>query len=222
MQRVFAVRIGDKYGPHYEDYINSKIPNVTWIRQESIGKLQWNKLIPMNMDIDEPVVVIDIDMFFINDYMDVINYPIQRGEFVSMPGWWQDAKGYTLQGGFQKYYPKDCKYIYDEFTSKPDYWMEYYIKNGTTIGPVNGEQYFIEDQVKKILKLKLIPETWVSRWETNISERLEFSLNLHYNASYLRLGQEFYPDLKILHFLDQGSLHADELKALEQSLLYVN
>jgi len=222
MQRVFAVRIGDKYGPHYEDYINSKIPNVTWIREESIGKLQWNKLIPMSLNIDEPVVVIDIDMFFIHDYMDIINYPIEPGEFVSMPGWWQDAKGYTMQGGFQKYYPKDCKYIYDEFISKPDYWMEYYIKNGTTIGPINGEQYFIEDQVKKRLKLKLAPKTWVTRWEHQMTERLEFSLNLYYQADWLRLGEEFYPDLRVIHFLDQGSLNKDELKALEQSLLFLD
>jgi hypothetical protein len=218
MQRVFAVRIGDKYGPHYEDYINSKIPNVTWIREESIGKLQWNKLIPMSLDIDEPVVVIDIDMLFIHDYMDVINYPIQPGEFVSMPAWWSDAEGYTLQGGFQKYYPKDCKYIYDEFVSKPDYWMEYYIKNGTTIGPVNGEQYFIEDQIRDKLKLKLIPETWVTRWEHQMTDRLYKSLNLYYQADWLRLGGEFYSDLRLVHFLDQGSLREDELKALVQSL----
>ena len=222
MQRVFAVRIGDKYGPHYEDYINSKIPNVTWIREESIGRLQWNKLIPMSSDTDEPIVIIDIDMFFIHDYMDLINYPIKPGEFLSMPAWWQDAKGYTLQGGFQKYYPKDCKYIYDEFISKPDYWMEYYIKNGTTIGPINGEQYFIEDQVKKRLKLKLTPKTWVTRWEYQMTERLEFSLNLHYQADWLRLGEEFYPDLRVVHFLDQESLNKDELKALEQSLLFLD
>ena len=32
--KVFAIRIGDKYGRDVEDYINSKIPNVTWIREE--------------------------------------------------------------------------------------------------------------------------------------------------------------------------------------------
>ena len=111
MQRVFAVRVGDKYGPHYEDYINSKIPNVTWIKKEVVGPRQWNKLYPMSLDIDEPVVVIDIDMMFINDYMDAINYPINRGEFLAAKSWWRDTlnKNYSVQGGFQKYYPKDCK-----------------------------------------------------------------------------------------------------------------
>ena len=38
----------------------------------------------MNMDIDEPVVVIDIDLKFINDYMDAINYAIERNEFLTV------------------------------------------------------------------------------------------------------------------------------------------
>ena len=82
--KIFAVRIGNKFGQDVEDYINSKLPNVTWIRDEIDGvRLQWNKMRVMNMDLDEPVVVIDIDLEFINDYMDAINYPIERGEFLS-------------------------------------------------------------------------------------------------------------------------------------------
>ncbi len=59
--KVFALRIGEKFGQDVEDYINSKIPNVTWIRDELDGvRLQWNKMRVMNMDNDEPVVVIDL------------------------------------------------------------------------------------------------------------------------------------------------------------------
>ena len=58
--KVFALRIGEKFGQDVEDYINSKIPNVTWIRDELDGvRLQWNKMRVMNMDIDEPVVVMN-------------------------------------------------------------------------------------------------------------------------------------------------------------------
>ena len=78
--KVFAVRIGDKYGQDVENYIESKISNVTWIRDELPDvKLQWNKLRVMNMDIDEPVLVIDIDMLFMNDYVKAIDYPIKKG-----------------------------------------------------------------------------------------------------------------------------------------------
>lgn len=219
--RVYAVRVGDKYGPHYEDYINSKIPNVNWIREELVGPKQWNKLWPMSLDIDEPVVVIDIDIMFINDYMDVINYPIKRGEFLSAKSWWQDTwdKNYSMQGGFQKYYPKDCKYIYDKFMSDPEYWMEYYPKQNITI-PGMGEQYFVEDSVKEKLKLKFIPTDWMTRWEHQMQHRLEIALNLGYPSDWLHLGQEFYPHVRLVHFLDQSPLDESELKALAQSETY--
>jgi hypothetical protein len=202
--RVYAVRTGDRYGPEYEDYINSKVPNVTWIREETIGKHQWNKLIPMSLDIDEPVCVIDIDVSFINDYMDLFNYPIERGQFVATQSWYKDTEveGYKLQGGFQKYYPKDCKYIYDKFVSDPEYWMEYYIKNGTTCGPVNGEQYFVEDSVKEKLDLKFVPAEWMTRWENLSYHDSEWltDANIHYPGEYLYLGGEFNPDVRLLHF----------------------
>ena len=72
--QIYAVRIGDKYGPEYEEYVESKLGKVNWIREESIGELQWNKLIPMSLDIDEPVVVVDIDIIWTGNYMDIINY----------------------------------------------------------------------------------------------------------------------------------------------------
>lgn len=221
MQRVFAVRVGDKYGPHYEDYINSKIPNVTWIREELVGPKQWNKLWPMSLDIDEPIVVIDIDIMFINDYMDVIHYPIEHGEFLSAKSWWGDTyiDGYTIQGGFQKYYPKDVRYIYDEFVSRPDYWMEYYPKKKITIEGM-GEQFFVEDMARQKLKIKYLPDIWVTRWEYQMSDRLFRNLNLNYPADWLHLGEEFSDQIRMVHYLDQEALGADELKALAQSSLF--
>jgi len=219
--KVFAVRVGDKYGPHYEDYINSKIPNVTWIREELVGPKQWNKLWPMSLDIDEPIVVIDIDIIFMNDYMDCINYPVQRGEFLSAHAWWGDcrSKPYVIQGGFQKYYPKDCRYIYDEFVSKPDYWMDYYPKNKITI-PGMGEQFFVEDMARQKLNIKLLPSTWITRWEYEQTYDLILGLNLDYPAEWLYLGEEFSPEIRMVHFQDLEALDAKDLKALEYSLTF--
>ena len=218
MQRVFAVRVGDKYGPHYEDYINSKIPNVEWIKEEVVGPRQWNKLYPMSLDIDEPVVVIDIDMMLIHNYMDVINYPIQPGEFLAAKSWWGDTRtpGYSIQGGFQKYYPKECRYIYEEFVSKPDYWMEYYPKKEVTCADM-GEQYFVEDMARQKLNIKHLPDAWITRWENQMSRRLLLDLNRHYPADWLHLGQEFHQEVRLVHFLDQESLDKEELEALANS-----
>ena len=214
--RVYAVRIGDRYDQSIEDYINSKIDNVTWIREESIGKLQWNKLIPMSLDIDDPVCVIDIDIALINDYMDMINYPIERGEFVAAQRWWGEMSDdrYKLQGGFQKYYPKDCRYIYDKFVSNPEYWMEYYIKNGTTLGPVNGEQYFVQDSVEERLKLKYLPATWTTMWIDMGEYQKDFLIkyNRAYPGDYLYVDQ-FNPEIRLVHFLCHNKPHVDSLRA---------
>ena len=64
--KIFAVRIGERYGPEYETYLQSKLPEYDfhWIRepiQDDI-LMQWNKMAVMNMNIDEPVVVMDIDI----------------------------------------------------------------------------------------------------------------------------------------------------------------
>ena len=200
--KVFAVRVRDKYGQEVEDYINSKISNVTWIRDELPGiDLQWNKLRVMNMDIDEPVLVIDIDMFFMNDYIKAIDYPIQRGEFLTARSWWKDTwnENYSLCGGFQKYYPTDCKYIYDEFMKRPSYWQQYYIVRKITVGPVNGEQYFVEDQVKKKLNLKYLPETWMSAMCDKNDKKELARLNALYPDEYMYLDK-FNEKLKIIHF----------------------
>lgn len=212
-QQVFAVRIGDKYGPEFQDYINSKIPCMNWIREpfDPRVKLQWNKLYPMSLiSIDEPVVVIDIDTVWINDYMDIINYPIERGEFLSVRCWWNESDNskYKMQGGFQKYYPKDCWPIFDTFMEDPEYWQEYYIKNGTTVGPVNGEQYFVYDQANMHLKMKYIPETWTTKWITNPNSRWISDANIAYPGLYLHDSSSFNPEIRMIHLQNQKDPNA--------------
>ena len=213
--RIFAVRIGKKFEQDVEDYINSKLPNVTWIRDSLPGvNLQWNKMRVMNMDIDEPVVVIDIDLEFINDYMDAFEYPIERGEFLSAKSWWRDTVrsdlSYSVNGGFFKYYPKDCKYIYDKFMKDVEYWQQYYIKNGTTSGPVNGEQYFVEDSANERLEVITTPDSWCTRWTSNEDviygkDMTEWQVKISQKYreltgnSYIYLDK-FHPDIKFVHF----------------------
>lgn len=205
-QRVLAVRVGDRYGQEYEDYLNSKIDNITWINEpfDPRVKLQWNKLTGMSYDIDEPIVVIDIDILLVNNYMDLINYPIEPGEFVAFSPWWQEVpdQKYKMQGGFQKYYPKDCKYIFDKFMSDPEYWQEYYIKNKTTVGPVNGEQFFVEDSVNERLQMKFIPQNWIGPFANEPDHDYLARLNILYPGEWYYLG-EFNPDVRMVHFTHQ-------------------
>lgn len=211
---IYAVRIGDKYGPEFEEYHESKLGPINWIRDEQIGPLQWNKLIPMSMDIDEPICVIDIDQIWLNDYEEIINYPIKRGEFLFAPSWWNqsDDSSYRMHGGFQKYYPKDCRYIYEKYMSNQKKWQQHYIKNGTTIGPVNGEQYFVYDSAIERLDVKYFPDEWTCKWIDMPNEEWIVQANVHYPLEYLYLD-EFNPAIKLLHYQGQNKPHIDALKA---------
>jgi hypothetical protein len=225
--KIFCVRIGNKYGPEYEQYLEEKLPNYKfhWIRQAFAPgvMLQWNKMLPMGMEIDEPIIVMDIDLLLINDYEKIFEYPVERGQFVSIPDWWNEvhiANGYSLNGGFYKYYPSDTRAIFDKFISNKRKWQQHYIENGMTSGPVNGEQYFVEDSVKEIgLELKLMPVSWIARWSTPESVsaghlwvnkdreteylKWQWFMNRKYKEltgnEYLFLD-DFYPDVKMVHF----------------------
>ena len=88
--KIIAIRIGDRYGPEYEKYLEEKLPQheFIWIRKpirEDV-LLQWNKMYGMSLDIEEPIVVMDIDVLLINNYDDLFNYPIKKGQFISIPG----------------------------------------------------------------------------------------------------------------------------------------
>ena len=48
--------------------------------------LQWNKMYAMSLDIDEPIVVMDIDVLLTNNYKELFEYPVKKGQFVSMVG----------------------------------------------------------------------------------------------------------------------------------------
>ena len=206
--RVYCVRIGDKYGQQYEDYMNEKLADyeVIWIKEpiKPNVPLQWNKMVAMNDDSDEPVVVLDIDKIFINDYKEALDYSIKPGEFLAAPYWWGNGR-IPMSGGFYKFYPKDCKYIYNNYINNIDYYTNYYIKNGYTIGPVNGEFLYVHYMLQRELKLITLPDAWVTRWtseEFDLSGEHRSDLKHRYRTAtgnYL-YKDEFNPMIKIVHF----------------------
>ena len=206
--KIYCVRIGDKYGQQYEDYMNEKLADyeVIWIKEpiKPNVPLQWNKMVAMNDDSDEPVVVLDIDKIFINDYKEALDYSIKPGEFLAAPYWWGNGR-IPMSGGFYKFYPKDCKYIYNNYINNIDYYTNYYIKNGYTIGPVNGEFLYVHYMLQRELKLITLPDAWVTRWtseEFDLSGEHRSDLKHRYRTAtgnYL-YKDEFNPMIKIVHF----------------------
>ena len=219
---IVAVRIGEKYGSEYETYLENKLSehNFIWIREpyDERVTLQWNKMWGMQLDQDEPLCVMDIDVLLMGDYEKIFDYPIKQGQFLAMPGWWRDTvkEGYSINGGFFKYYPKDCKYIYDKFMSDIHGCQRHYIDNGTTRGPVNGEQYFVEDSVKERLELITLPPEWFTRWvvdsDINYGKSMtkwQVQITRKYQKitgnDYIFLGGEFHPDIKFVHFTHRNN-----------------
>lgn len=211
MAKVYAVRVGDKFGPEFEEYFKSKLPDITFINDSPNPFIkQWNKIRLFNLDVDEPICVIDVDIELINDYVEMFEFPIERGEFVHIDTWWNDSRKfphYRFNGGFYKFYPKDTKYIYDKWMSDPEYWMQHYISNGTTIGPVNGEQYFVEDSVRERLNPKPLPKEWCTLWgDWDVSD--QFFWNECYPGDFLNIGGEFNEDIKLIHWSGQKDCSA--------------
>lgn len=214
--KIVAVRIGNRYGPEYETYLESKLSDyeIVWVREQFADNvlLQWNKIFAMTLDTDEPVCVMDIDVLLINDYKKIFEYPVERGQFLAAPGWWRDVpenekQRFTINGGFYKYYPSDCQYIYDKFMSDRAYWQRKYIEEGYTSGPVNGEQHFMEDSVRERLQLVRLPNAWFCRMEARNEVYTRHSLttlnrmyNRHTGNDYMFLGGQFHPDIKFVHF----------------------
>ena len=90
-------------------------------------------------------------------------------------------------------------------------WQNYYIENGTTQGPVNGEQHFVEDSVNEELELVTLPNAWFTRWV--VDEDINYGKSMSkWNIQmvnkyreltgndYIYLGGEFHPDIKFVHF----------------------
>ena len=203
--KIYALRIGDKYGPEYETYLKEKLKDydLTIINEPFDDRvaLQWNKMFFMNLDIDEPICVIDIDIVLLNDYKKIFDYPIEKGQFLAMRQWWGDTTVQLTNGGFFKYYPKDCKYIFDKFMKNIDYWQGHYIEKGITVGPVNGEQNFVEESVKEKLDLVTFSDKWVTRWsqDTDVNKTLN-DLYLKYFQEPLIVDGKFQDNIKMVHF----------------------
>jgi len=95
--------------------------------------------------------------------------------------------------------------------SNTDKWQRYYIDNGITNGPVNGEQYFVEEHVRQKLKLKLLPNAWFTRWMSSENNGMtekqyrtwQYNITKKYcdltGNDYLFMG-DFHSDIKFIHF----------------------
>ena len=108
MDYKIYVRIGDKYA-----FTMNTLLNKSWDQSHGYVKRISGYIFsgirlyePFPYQKTLPVVLIDIDLEFINDYTSLFLQPVQRGEFlVTRNWWWQDnhPRTYKFLGGFYKF-----------------------------------------------------------------------------------------------------------------------
>ena len=173
-------------------------------------KLQWYKLdyFKKNIIDGEDIILMDIDQVIIRN-CDFLFEPIENKEFRGTHRfWWRwreddENKEFALSGSIYKFKNGEHQYIVDEFEKDIDYWQEHFIKNGTTSGPVNGEQHFVQKMLEdNKTKTSMFPEKHIVKWHENdfyIQTCIEHDYKKWSGNAYL-LDEDWHTDVKVIHY----------------------
>lgn len=127
--------------------------------EHSLCERQWYKVDfmgPMNSDIDEPIIVMDLDLTFLRNIDHIVDIPINPSEFFAIERWWRaPGQQMNINGGMYKYYPSTCHHAFMSFYEKPQFWQNNYRQYSRN--PVTGEQYFMFDHMTKTHMIRTFP-----------------------------------------------------------------
>jgi len=178
-------------------------------------KLQWHKLIFhktgfANIPIGQKCLILDIDWVILNNIDCILQYDLPSNHLGCFERWWSNRRNWCkLNGGFQMFYMGETNYLWEEFIKNPEHWQDYFIRIGEAVGPVNGEQNFID---KHTINKEWLPMKWFAKY---VSEALEpgtmakLQTNWHTdvnNRDPFYLAGEFAESIKMVHFSDAYNL----------------
>ena len=172
-------------------------------------KLQWYKIdfFKSNFVDGDNLILMDIDMDILGN-IDFLFNEIAEDEFKGTHRWWWQEKDLdaglkALSGSVYSFKNGKHSYISEKFEEDIPYWQEYFIKNKTASGPVNGEQHFVQMMVQN-KNFTFFPSTHIAKWHTDSlfeQTRIEYSYVKYTGNKYLEDGSgNFHPDLKIVHY----------------------
>lgn len=205
------------YTDHEGDW-NENIIRVPFLVENK--KLQWykvdfftkflfykNKLIGEGES--EAIIVMDIDLEIAGN-VDFLFDPFNKDEFwCSHRLWWrwrEDRNGESpVSGTVYKFMNGEFELdVYRQFEKDIPFWEEYFIKKKITVGPVNGEQHFIQAMLGKGKhNLKFFPEKHIVKWNDNdfyMQTKLEKQYKDWSGNNYLEDENGFHPDVRIIHY----------------------
>ena len=172
-------------------------------------KLQWYKLdfFKPGFTAHEDIITMDIDLDIVGN-VDFIfdNYD----GFVGTHRWWwcwREEKmklPIALSGTMYKFKNGEHQNIVDIFESDIDYWQEHFIKNGTTNGPVNGEQHFVQQMLTdNNTKFSYFDPRHIIKWHNEdwtMQLKLENDYEKYTDNKYIDDHKTWHPDIRIVHY----------------------
>ena len=118
--------------PIYEPYIK----NYPYIQSDIQTHEHWAKTHFFDPNFiqaseDDETIIMDIDMFWMNNPSDVITYPVEKGQFVSIPRWWalDQVEEYPISGNFYKFKSHDFPHVASIYRQHHSYFRKYYYEN---------------------------------------------------------------------------------------------
>lgn len=143
-------------------------------------------------DVNEPIIVMDVDWSIIRNIDHLIDVPIAQDEFISTPRWWrEDDDPLPISGGFYKFIPASCKYMWDTFYENPEHWQEKY-RNPDHIFSVQGEQDFVWEHASKAHKMITLPGYKFARVMNNLGPEVYNQIIEKYKVRYERIFGHSY------------------------------
>ena len=196
----------------YTDYdIHSFNKNINILPITNYAKkLQWYKLDYFKKHIvdTDDIILMDIDQVVIRN-CDFLFDNISDNEFRGTHRFWwrwredKDNKKFALSGSVYKFKNGQHQYIVDEFEKDIKFWEEYFIKSGITVGPVNGEQHFVQYQLEKNkTNVSMFPEKHIVKWHKDdfyIQTSIEHAYKKYSSNDYL-LDEDWHEDVRIIHY----------------------
>lgn len=170
-------------------------------------KLQWHKLKyhdPKLTKISkgEDCIIMDIDMKILQNIDDILSFPIDSNQIGVFKRWFSDKQHLCeINGGFQKFKMGYTKKLFEIFESDYKTWQEYFIKNELSIGPVSGEQNFIDMNIEKIgLEKKYLHGYWFAKYHEKILKHYLIPRYRYFCKGAFMINGKFNENIKIIHY----------------------
>jgi len=232
---ILTLKFGTKYGVDYVNRLYSGLKrnttvdfdfycyteradglhkDIIWLPLDPRCNTHWQKLEFHRenfLDDGDKCLILDIDWIITGNMDEILNYPLERGEFATVYRWWSDRRDRCpMNGGFQMFYAGDTQHLWDIYYIG-DGWQEEYFVSGEVSVLGMGEQNFIHDHLN--MPIKYLEPSWFGRvgFDDGINNMINrnWAMNIDPYDPFL-LGDQLNDRVKMVHFTSDFSMHTND------------